>query len=101
MAKKTEAADFLNMFESKPDKKMSSKNKESKTHKKENKEKKEGILTLSIEKGRENKSRYNFSFSPTTRQRLSALTKAYNKRSDSAFLEEIINQLWEQSELKD
>ncbi|WP_223159187.1 hypothetical protein [Listeria monocytogenes] len=59
-------------------------------------EKKETVPFLSMgEEEIQNKERYTFALTPRARERLTIIRKKYKKRSDSAFLEELIDQLWD------
>lgn len=88
MADKNGQADFLSMFGKKaPDKK--------KLNIETKKETNESLPTITMEKeDSAKKERYTFSLSPSARERLTEVRNYYGKRSDSAFLEDIIQKFW-------
>lgn len=88
MADKNGQADFLSMFgEKAQDKKKSNFETKEETN--------ESLPIITMEKeDSEKKERYTFSLSPSVRERLTEVRNYYGKRSDSAFLEDIIQKFW-------
>lgn len=118
--KKAQANDFLNFFgnNSKSDNKvkkqeessnkLTDKNNESVKPKQKkqrtqsssssNKMKGKTDLNLNVSKQDDNlkKKLYSFTLQPSSREHLRKLTKTLSRKSDSALLEEMIEQLWQQ-----
>jgi|GEM_PF-6493153 len=97
MADKRAQADFLSMFGgTEESQKENAAKQEIPKKEKKTTGKKETVSFLSMEEEEiQKKERYTFALTPRARERLTIIRKTYRKRSDSAFFEELIDQLWD------